>query len=770
MKAHSFLVAIFLLAIAHLVRATQADDTTITITGQNAGATPFISQLTLSASDTTVIKSIQFSIATKTGAFSRPLSGTFSADYLLSRGDIVPPNQIFLPVYGLYDGFDNTVTLTYTFLDNSSKQDSTTITTAAFDDTACGFKEGTVLQARSGSATLSYDYIFIRSNCGTYSPVVLDSDGALRWVSPLAAQNSLAASSGYFDGAVYECLGSMLNRVDLDGTITVLGDYASDGVINFHHNIDLGKNGLLLEADTSTQDESTILEVGFDGTLLKTWHMSDIISAAMTAGGDDPSQFVYPSPTDWFHNNAATYNRGDDSLVISSRENFVISIDYDTGAIKWILGDQTKHWFQFPSLAAFAISLTGNSLPPIGQHAVSMTFDQNLLLLDDGFWSQFQQPPGINRTYSTPRKFRLGLTEQTAGNTGTATEVWNFEMNQSVYSPICSSVYEDAPYNYLVDYAFVNGSFTTGEALGQLLGLDAQGNIAFYYQYNALFCNQAYNSLPMHLESSKFPTIAQRPLNLSARGNVSTGANALIGGFIVNGDVAKKLALRALGPSLSGSGLSGVLADPVLTVFDSTGAVVATNDDWQSDPGAGELTDDGLAPTDPAESATVQSLDPGAYTVEVTSKDGSSGIGLVEAYDLEPETTSRLANISTRGLVGTGDNALITGFILGDVEHTDIVVRALGPSLATAGVTGTLLDPLLTVYDSNGTSVAVNNNWQDDPNQIFVKQNGLAPTVQYESALFLHLPAGAYTAVVVGAAGGSGIGLVELYNLDLPSE
>ena len=236
------------------------------------------------------------------------------------------------------------------------------------------------------------------------------------------------------------------------------------------------------------------------------------------------------------------------------------------------------------------------SLPPIGEHALSITFDQDLLLYDDGFFSNFQMPPGENRTYSSPRKYQLDLTDPSAGgDPGTATEVWNYEQDQSIFSPICSSVYEDAPLNYLIDHAFVGG-FGSTTPYGQLLGLDAAGNTIFYYQYAASFCDQAYNSLPIHLENTKFPIVAAKSLNISTRGKIGPGDDALIGGFIVSGAESKKVALRVLGPSLNISDLTGTLADPVLTLYDSTGSVITTNDDWQSDPGAAELTADGLAP------------------------------------------------------------------------------------------------------------------------------------------------------------------------------
>src|SRR3989440_1581306 len=500
MKTCSLIVvgAVFMI-LSHLAGATQADDTTITITGDTAGVTPFISKLTLEVSNTTVLKSVQFAIDSKPGSVTRPLSGTYSNDYLVSRGFEHPP-EIILPVYGLYAGYQNIVRLTYRFLDGSSKQAVTAVTTATFDDQGCGYNNPTRLQPRTNSTQLSYDYIFDSSSCGDFSPVILDSDGALRWVSPLPANNALFAASTFFDNAVYMTQNAQLFRIELDGLVLLVADYSNIGVEHLHHNIDRGKTGLLIEPDTTTYFESEILEVDSnDGHVLKTFNMASIISAAMRAGGDDPSQFVYPTPTDWFHNNGVTYNRADDSLVVSSRENFVICLDYETGAIKWILGDPTKKWYQFPSLRKFALTLAPGSLPPIGQHAPSITYDQNLLIIDNGQSSVFQVPRGEQRSYASPRKYALDL------NARTATEVWNYPVNESVHCPYCSSVYEDAPFNYLIDYAFVNGGLGI-PVFAQLLGLNAAGEKIFHYQYPATDCGKIYRALVVHLEDIKFPT------------------------------------------------------------------------------------------------------------------------------------------------------------------------------------------------------------------------------------------------------------------------
>ncbi len=260
-------------------------------------------------------------------------------------------------------------------------------------------------------------------------------------------------------------------------------------------------------------------------------------------------------------------------------------------------------------------------------------------------------------------------------------------------------------------------------------------------------------------------------MNISTRLNVGTGNDVLIGGFIITGLDAKEIALRAIGPSLANSGVNDPLADPILELHDSTGATVATNDNWMdlSPEDQTTLTDNGLAPADDAESALVATLDPGAYTAIVRGVDnasGATGVGLVEAYDIDAAADSKVANISTRGFVETGDNVMIGGLILGDGGFSTVILRGIGPSLVSAGITNALADPVIELHNGNGDLIDTNDNWMDDPNMQVISEAGLAPTDPNEAALYEILPAGAYTAILSGAGGTSGVGLVESYSTD----
>ena len=262
----------------------------------------------------------------------------------------------------------------------------------------------------------------------------------------------------------------------------------------------------------------------------------------------------------------------------------------------------------------------------------------------------------------------------------------------------------------------------------------------------------------------KIPGASGVPANLSTRGVVGQGENVLIGGFIIQGSAPKKVIVRAIGPSLP---VAGALVDPTLELFDGNGVKFAENNDWQEDPAqAAQIEATTIPPTDSRESARVDSLNPGGYTAIVRGANDSTGIALVEVYDLDGQAAAaRLANIATRGTVQTGDNVMIGGFILNN-GSTQIVVRALGPSLIAAGVSGVLADPALELRDAQGNLVLGNDNWQQNAFQaVQIQAIGLAPLNALESALTTSLNAGAYTTIVRGARSATGIALVEVYDL-----
>ncbi|MFN2621951.1 MAG: DUF1800 family protein [Chthoniobacterales bacterium] len=255
-------------------------------------------------------------------------------------------------------------------------------------------------------------------------------------------------------------------------------------------------------------------------------------------------------------------------------------------------------------------------------------------------------------------------------------------------------------------------------------------------------------------------------VNLSTRMVVQTGDNVLIGGFIVYGSGQKKIAVRAIGPSLP---IAGTLSDPLVELHDATGSIIASNDNWRSTQQA-EIIEAGLAPANDLESALIATISTGPYTVVVRGVNNATGVGVMEIYDLDPDgSPARLANISTRGNVLTGDNVMIGGFIVrGDVGKR-MLVRARGPSLFLNGtpIAGRLMDPSLELRDANGALIKANDNWRTDQ-QAEIAASTIAPTDDHEPAVVWTLAPGSYTTIVRGVNDTTGIALVEMYDLDQP--
>ena len=261
------------------------------------------------------------------------------------------------------------------------------------------------------------------------------------------------------------------------------------------------------------------------------------------------------------------------------------------------------------------------------------------------------------------------------------------------------------------------------------------------------------------------PPSPSKALNISTRMFVDTGERVAIAGFIVTGDIAKKVLIRGIGPSLSNVGVPTPLANPVITLFDSSSTVVTSNDDWKNSPDAAEIMNSGLAPSNDLESAVIATLAPGQYTAQLTGNSGGTGNGVVEVYDLAGNTSTVVANLSTRGYVGAGDDVMIAGVIIGNGDSPILVFRALGPSLANFGIANPLLDPTLELYDSNGNQIAANDDWKL-PQQQAVQATNLAPSNAKEAVIVdAFLSPGNYTAVVRGKNGATGVALVEAYRV-----
>jgi hypothetical protein len=281
--------------------------------------------------------------------------------------------------------------------------------------------------------------------------------------------------------------------------------------------------------------------------------------------------------------------------------------------------------------------------------------------------------------------------------------------------------------------------------------VDESGNVLVYDQLNRRVL--AYDRPFGRLSPS-------RTVNLSTRMAVLTGENVLIGGFVIEGATPKRVVIRARGPSLSGFGIPNALANPVLQLF-SGPTQIASNDDWRVAANAADVQASGFAPSNDRESAILATLQPGAYTAIVSGAGGVTGVGIVEVFEVDTPATP-LINIATRGAVLTGSDVMIAGFVIQGPSAQTVVVRARGPSLAQAGVAQPLANPLLQLF-AGATSIASNDDWTVSGNAAAIQASGFAPPNPREAAILVTLQPGAYTAIVSGVGGATGVGIVEVF-------
>lgn len=476
--------------------ATRSD---VQVTQQAAGATPFVAVVRLEGEYLRDLKALGYVVAPKAGAAAKPVSVTHTVAALARAGYLPEGGTVAsVPVVGLYAGRSNAVTLTLTFVDDSQQALTVPIVAPPYVDPAGVYDRPTLRQTVAGSSPLGFSYVYVKS--GRVGPVVIDIDGEVRWIAPVAmnAYSSAFIQNGFVVGATDSL---RFQRIELDGRSSA-STVIAPSYTAFHHNIDPGKLGWLGQFDALYPDgrrkiESLVTE--FDpstGAVLKEWDFAAILGDHMRSQGDDPDAFIRPG-IDWFHVNAATYDPRDDSVIVSSRENFVIKVDHQSGRILWIFGDPTKYWYTFPSLRAKALQLDAGGLYPLGQHATSITSDGLLMLFNNGAPS-FNQPAGApvgeTRPYSAVTAYRIDPTRMTA------TEVWRFDHGRTIRSDVCSSVYEAPGRTLLVTY-----SAADNRSKARIVGLDAARNVVFDFEYPSIgTCTTGWNAEPFRFDALSF--------------------------------------------------------------------------------------------------------------------------------------------------------------------------------------------------------------------------------------------------------------------------
>jgi arylsulfate sulfotransferase len=478
---------------AQTTQLSQAASSSVQVTDSQPGVTPFISFLELIGRGMQNVTAAEFTIEPKSGSVSKPVHVRYAINALVQRGYLLRLDWagqwlVRLPVFGLYAGYANQVLVRLEFQDGSVADLSAGIATAAYQDPNGIYDHPTIFKKRDAGTALGFDFFVMKSGLG--SPVVVDTDGEIRWVGAgiSNAEATVVEGDGFVIG---DASAATLYQLRLDGSLSQ-NTLPAPLYTNFHHNIDHGKEGQLAEVNTvdgGTVDvESDLVELTPAGSIVRRWDLAAILSAYMRDRGDDPSAFVRPG-ADWFHMNAATYDPRDDSVIVSSRENFLVKLDYSTGNIAWILGDPTKYWYTFPSLRAKALTLQPGNLYPIGQHAVSITSDGLVMIFNDGAASQNQPagaPAGQTLNYSAVSAYSIDSAA------GTAQEVWRFDNGQSISARFCSSAYEASGASLLVDYATA-----AADTEARLVGVDAAHNVVFDFEYETQACNTSWNATPI---------------------------------------------------------------------------------------------------------------------------------------------------------------------------------------------------------------------------------------------------------------------------------
>ena len=474
---------------------TEAKQSDIVISGSNPGITPFVCSVRLDGRSIAQLASVEFRISPRPNSVSKAVNVTWKRNALIANG-YLQDSAIELPVFGLYADYENQIALQLTFTDGSTSQLQTVIRTQPYTDPTGVYSNPTILKPRMPGTALGFDFFIMKSLVSP--PVIVDTDAQIRWAVPGLPTQAVYYGNGAFIRGNDHSLD--VTQLRLDGNETTLQTNLPYALLSeFNHNIDPGPHGLLSEFngtdDLGQSIEDMVVEITPFSSVPPTqiFDLADILTSYMVKNGDDPTLFVR-SGSDWFHVNATVYDPRDNTIIISSRENFLIKLNYATHDIVWMFGDPTKYWYTFPSLRAKALTLDTGGLYPVGQHGVSITSDGYVMIFNEGFGS-LNQPSGtsagITRTYSAVSAYSINTT------TMTAHEVWDFDYRQTIFSAICGSSYEAPGKTYLVDFAAA-----ANRTQARLVGLDRNHNVAFDFQYaQPTQCGAAWNAIPIQLDT-----------------------------------------------------------------------------------------------------------------------------------------------------------------------------------------------------------------------------------------------------------------------------
>ena len=406
--------------------------------------TVYAQKASIDADDLNDIDSIGFVVASKPGSLSADIHVTYEQGYLANEALIDGANIISLPVFGLYENYENVVTIELTYKDGVelSSEYILATTPSMLDSPLPAITNN--LPANKAPV----DYLLIRT--APNAAIIIDADGETRWAIPRLGERAMAV---HYDGrqfVVGSAVSSKMYQVGWDGEVSV-SEISDPRYTLSHHMLEAGKTGIFNTVSyvdgAIDRPQSVMAEMSSEGAVIDSWDFDEILTKKILQHNEDPAALIQ-NGVDWFHMNSVIYDASDDSIIASSRENFVIKVDYKTKEIKWILGNPGKDWFsQFPnSLQPLALKVTGN--PPIGQHALSVSKDgRYLTLFNNGWGNQNLADVGDTRGYSMVSVYEIDAKLQTAN------EVWSFDHQQQYFSPICSSAYRTAGGDMLITYS-----------------------------------------------------------------------------------------------------------------------------------------------------------------------------------------------------------------------------------------------------------------------------------------------------------------------------